>query len=106
MKDENTGFKPEEFLRRSAEIIEERGRNYDTPGGERSMQKIVTLFNQLHGTNLSESQGWSFMELLKLVRAFTGTGWNASRKDSCEDQISYTALRAQAMSQEVKRNEG
>ena len=36
--------------------------------GERSMASTVKAFNALTGHNLTESEGWEFMVLLKLVR--------------------------------------
>lgn len=73
-------------MRRRAEI-------YDQPSGERSMARTVDAFNAITRLELTESQGWLFMELLKAVRDFTTVGGHA---DSQEDRIAYAALGAEA----------
>ena len=60
---------------------------------ERSMNATVEAFNAIHGTKLTESQGWSFMTLLKMKRSFTG---DVFRDDDFVDEAAYTALRAEA----------
>lgn len=60
---------------------------------ERSMKATVEAFNAIHGTNLTEAQGWSFMTLLKMKRSFTG---DVFRDDDFVDEAAYTALRAEA----------
>lgn len=92
--------KPAETLRAAAQHMDDRAVHYDQKGGERSIEKVVTMFNALHGTNLTIAQGWNFMEILKMVRGFTGTGFTPSKKDSGEDQVAYTALRLEAQSEE------
>ena len=53
---------------------------------ERSMAATVKAFNAIHGTNLTESQGWSFMTLLKMKRSFTG---DVFRDDDFVDEAAY-----------------
>ena len=60
---------------------------------ERSMKATVEAFNAIHGTKLTEAQGWSFMTLLKMKRSFTG---DVFRDDDFLDEAAYTALRAEA----------
>lgn len=62
---------------------------------ERSMAKIVKIFNELHGTNLTERQGWNFMVVLKMVRANIGDNFRA---DDYIDQLAYMALEAESRS--------
>jgi hypothetical protein len=85
--------KAPELLGRAAALMHERGKTYDEPEGERSMGKTVAAFNAVTGRDLTESEGWLLMCLLKAVRA-------ASRKephrDSHEDLIAYAALLAEA----------
>ena len=57
------------------------------------MAATVKAFNAIHGTNLTEAQGWSFMTLLKMKRSFTG---DVFRDDDFVDEAAYTALRAEA----------
>lgn len=82
-----------ELLGRAAAHMHDRASTYDTPGGERSMGKAVTAFNAITGRNLTESEGWLLMQVLKDVRLFTRSEYHA---DSAEDCISYAALKAEA----------
>lgn len=74
--------------------MEARATTYDTPGGERSMARAVAVFNTMHDTDLSEAQGWHFMQILKDVRLFSAPGYHA---DSAEDGVAYAALKAEAL---------
>lgn len=82
-----------EFLERAADLMLERGQEYDSPEGERSMARTVTAFNVLTGNILSEQDGWMFMLLLKLSRQAQTDAWH---QDSSEDAIAYAALMAEA----------
>lgn len=83
-----------EFLHRAATIMEERGKQYDKPGGERSMGKTVAAFNAITGQDMTEEHGWCFMMLLKQVRFFTNT--SSPHRDSVEDLVAYSSLFAEA----------
>ena len=82
-----------ELLGRAAALMHERGQTYDAPEGERSMGKTVAAFNTVTGYELTESDGWLFMALLKAVRACTR---EAPHQDSLEDLIAYSALYAES----------
>lgn len=86
-----------EILSKAAAHMEERGKTYDAPGGERSMGKTVAAFNAITGAEITEAQGWLLMQLLKDVRLFTRPGYHA---DSAEDAIAYAALKAEAKQKE------
>lgn len=86
------------LLAKAADIMAERGKQYDKPAGERSMAQTVAVFNLHHGTNLTEAQGWHFMRILKDVRLFTRDGYHA---DSADDGIAYQALMAEAKAKEA-----
>lgn len=75
-----------------------RAQFYDAPAGERSMAKTVAAFNALHGTQLTEVQGWHFMTLLKLVRAAQGQ----PHLDNYIDGANYFALAGEAAMKETK----
>lgn len=81
------------ILQRAAQHLLDRAAAYDAPGGERSMARTVAVFNALHGTTLSEAQGWSFMAVLKQVRSFQSGGLHI---DSIEDGAAYLALLGEA----------
>lgn len=81
------------LLEAAAGHIRNRAAAYDKPQGERSMGQTVAAFNAVTGRDLSESEGWLLMELLKAVRDFTTPG---GHEDSQEDRIAYAALGAEA----------
>lgn len=83
-----------DFLRRAAAIMEQRAAEYDNPDGERSMGRTVLAFNAVTGRDLTESEGWLLMLLLKQVRQ-----WEAStfHRDSAEDGVAYAALLAESL---------
>lgn len=77
-----------EFLNRAAAHMEDRATTYDNPEGERSMEKTVAIFNALRERDLTETEGWLFMSILKLVRANQGE----FKSDNYEDLVAYAAL--------------
>lgn len=79
------------LLEAAAKTMGHRAAERQVPA-ERSMEKTVAVFNTMHGTNLTEAQGWNFMETLKAVRSFTGD----HRDDDIIDGLNYTALRGEA----------
>lgn len=79
--------------------MSKRGPTYDQPDGERNMARIVQIFNLHHDTNLTEAQGWHFMQILKDVRLFSAPGYHA---DSSEDGVAYAALKSEAKSREAE----
>jgi hypothetical protein len=90
--------KAAEMLGRAGALLHERGQNYDKPEGERSMARTVSAFNAITGRDLTEAEGWLFMQQLKQVRLFTRSGYHA---DSAEDNIAYAALMAEAKEREA-----
>ena len=86
-------MKAPEILTRSAEIMAERAKQYDSPQGERSMGKAVAAFNAVTGQSLSEANGWLLMSLLKMVRDNTT---DKPHEDSINDLVAYGALYGEA----------
>ena len=86
-------MKAEKLLITASEIMVQRGKDYDKPEGERSMSRTVSAFNLITGQDLTETQGWQFMEVLKAVRVFTG---KHRHEDSLIDGIAYGALKAES----------
>lgn len=76
----------------AADCINQRAIMRDQPSGERSMARTVATFNALHGTHLTEVQGWHFMVLLKLARAVGGR----LNIDDYIDMAAYTGLAGEA----------
>lgn len=79
-----------DYLEEGAKLLKERGKQYDKSGEERSMEKIVRIFNLQTGQNLSVVEGWYFMQVLKDVRFFQNT--EKPHEDSLVDGINYRAL--------------
>lgn len=81
------------LLDAAAEHMRDRAATYDQPEGERSMALTVKTFNTLTGHELTESQGWTLMLLLKLVR---DQQRKVPHRDSIDDSVAYAALRGEA----------
>jgi hypothetical protein len=81
----------------AASLIEQRGADRDLPQ-ERSMRRAVSAFNALTGRDLSETQGWLFMVVLKLSRALGGR----FNQDDLLDCAAYVAL---ALENELRATE-
>lgn len=92
-----------DFLRKSEKIMVDRGKEYDSPQGERSMGKTITAFNAITGRDLKESEGWLLLELLKNVRQWTTALFH---RDSAEDGVTYSALKAEALAREQAQAKG
>lgn len=88
-------MKAPDLLRRAAEIMDERGKQYDKPDGERSMGRAVTAFNAITGRELTEAEGWLLLQVLKDVRQWQNP--NKAHQDSLEDCIAYASLKAESM---------
>lgn len=88
-------MKAQDFLRKGADLLEERGKQYDQPGGERSMGKAVSAFNTITGRSLTEAEGWLLLQVLKDVRQWQNP--DVYHADSAEDCVSYAALKAEAL---------
>lgn len=86
------------ILKTAHDTIAKRASDRDVKQ-ERSMKATVEAFNAIHGTHLTEAQGWSFMTLLKMKRSFTG---DVFRDDDFVDEAAYTALRAEARQAECE----
>ncbi len=81
------------LLKEAASVIEQRGKQRDTPDGERSMARAVAAFNNLfdNGQGLTEQEGWLFMCCLKMARATAGQ----TNVDDYIDLAGYAALAAE-----------
>lgn len=84
-----------DLLEAAAGHMRDRAATYDKPEGERSMTQTVSVFNQFHGTSLTEAQGWHFMQILKDVRLFANP--TNPHRDSVEDGVAYSALKGEAI---------
>lgn len=97
-----TATQPSELLRSAAQTIIDRGSMRDSNAGqagtpaERSMAATVAAFNALEGANLSEAQGWRFMQILKLARAAASERNGVHNADDYTDGAAYAALANEA----------
>ena len=88
-----------DILESAAAIQRQRAYDYDQPSGERSMEATVQAFNIItkrvdkEDAELSESEGWLLMQILKDVRDRSTA---KPHVDSLEDCVSYAALKAEA----------
>lgn len=83
-----------DMLMKASELLLERGREYDSKTGERSMGKAVDAFNAITGIGLSEAEGWLLLQILKDCRQWQRPVYH---QDSAEDCIAYAALKAEAL---------
>ena len=88
-----------QILNKAATIMEARGKQYDQPGGERSMGRAVAALNTiLNRQALTESEGWLLLQILKDVRDRQRT---EPHLDSLDDCVAYSALKAEARLRET-----
>lgn len=76
------------FLEESAAAMRQRAEIRDTPGGERSMARAVSIFNAWTGNTLTTEDGWRFMIALKQAREIQGK----FHADDYADLAAYAAL--------------
>jgi hypothetical protein len=97
-------MKSTEFLQAAIDVQAERGVAYDKPSGERSMGATVTAFNAITGRDLSEAEGWLLLQTLKDVRQWQNP--SKYHHDSALDGVAYSALKAEALSEEKQQDHG
>ena len=83
----------QQLLNKAQALMEQRGKQYDQPGGERSMGRAVDAFNAITGQGMREAEGWLLMALLKMVR---DQSRQVPHADSIEDLVAYAALYGEA----------
>ena len=89
--------------------LQQRGEDngYDKKAGqvteERSAVQIAQVFNALTGHNLSTTDAWTFLQVLKLVRLEnqikSGSG---DMLDTCTDMVSYSLLKSESALQDYR----
>ena len=83
------------FLQAAIDVQAERGKQYDAPGGERSMGRTVQAFNAITGRDLTEAEGWLLLQVLKDVRQWQNP--DKFHEDSALDGVAYSSLKAEAL---------
>lgn len=94
--------KAQDLLHRAAALMDERGKQYDQPSGERSMLATVTAFNAISGYSLTEADGFLLMALLKMVR---DQQRETPHRDSIEDLVAYASLYGEARMRGEERSQ-
>lgn len=89
-----------QFLDRASNLLGERGKEYDSKNEERSAGKVAKVFNIITGKDLTASEVWLLLQLLKDVRQWSSPSYH---KDSAEDCIAYASLKAEALEEESYR---
>lgn len=89
-------MKSTEFLQAAIDTQAERGKQYDSPEGGRSMGRTVQAFNSITGRDLTEAEGWLLLQLLKDVRQWQNP--DKYHHDSALDGVAYASLKAEALS--------
>lgn len=92
-------MKAHDVLATAAMEMDDRAKTYDAPQGERSMGRVVHAFFAVTGIDMSEQQGWQFMELLKMVRSNQG----GYRPDNFVDGAAYAALAGECAAREDEK---
>lgn len=90
-----TEYPAHTFLEKGVQHMKDRAAQRDSAEGERSMAACVNAFNAMFGKDLTETQGWQFMVLLKMARSR-----NKFNPDDYEDGAAYTGLAGEAHSHE------
>lgn len=83
-----------QFLESGVKHMKDRASQRDAEDGERSMRRCVEAFNALEGTDLTETQGWRFMIMLKMARSVSGD----FTADDYEDMAAYSGLAGECAS--------
>jgi hypothetical protein len=80
-----------DLLRKAADIIEQRGQQYDTAGKsqERSMPRICEIFGEATGRQMTIGEGYQFLIALKTARIER----TPNHIDSYLDRLAYAALK-------------
>lgn len=93
-------MKADQILRAGLDTLVQRGVKRDQPDGERSMPRIVRIYEAITGIALTEREGLLFMVALKLARE----GRGAPDADDYVDLANYAALAGEAALAAVKES--
>lgn len=85
----------QDFLRVAGDTIGQRGTDYDKPEGERSAGAVATAFNAITKREITESEVWLILQLVKDVRQWQNP--YRFHQDSAVDCVAYAALKAESL---------
>ena len=83
-----------EVLELAGNVIDSRGKDYDTLTGERSGRRVADAFTAITGKPITAAEVYLVLQLVKDVRQ-----WQRPRyhEDSAIDCVAYAALKAEAL---------
>ena len=81
-------MKIEDFINEAEEMINRHKSDRDLGNGEKTIDTIVHLFNEITGNDLTVQEGNIFMVLTKIVRMQR----DVKNKDHYVDAIAYLAM--------------
>ena len=93
----NDFYTIENILQTVRNLLGSRGQVRDQAGAERSMKRVVEIFNLLEDLELTEEQGWRFMQVLKMVRQTRAEHMGKTVMDDYYDNISYSVLQLEGI---------
>ena len=80
------------FLREAISVMEQRGQQYDTEGGERSFEAAANAFNAITGYEITAADVALVQVCIKLVRSQSR---EEPHRDSLLDAVAYMALHSE-----------
>lgn len=87
-------FTAQDFLEQAKQLMDERGKQYDSDSGERSAGKVARAYNAISSKDLKAEDIWLIMLLLKQVRQWTT---EEGHLDSASDSVAYASLLAECL---------
>ena len=81
-------MKASEITAEAGRCLVQRGVDYDSPGGERSMAHAIQIFNSVTEIQLTERAGWIMMMAVKMARMVQ----SPEKVDNYVDLCAYVAL--------------
>jgi hypothetical protein len=82
------------FLKKSQQLIDERGKEYNKAKGERSFDKLAKCFTAKTGIEITAAHVALLLQDLKDIRQFSQDRFH---QDSVEDGVTYSALKAEEL---------
>ena len=86
------------FLREAISVMEQRGQQYDTEGGERSFEAAANAFNAITGYEITAADVALVQVCIKLVRSQSRA---EPHRDSLLDAVAYMALHGEERMKEA-----
>ena len=83
-----------DILQKVQEIQEERGKEYENSGQERSFDKIAMVFNVITGKDITPAEVTLILQILKDVRQWADYRLH---EDCIIDSVSYASLKGELL---------